>query len=226
MKYSIIFTLLFSGSVLADQANVNAIEQAAMALDHSELTQLVNQTSGYDQALANYRLAIAQNLKANTDAANDALDLAIEQLQTLTGEQTDNAENWALLAQAYGYKVSLAPMKGAYYGAKAANALSKAFNLEPSNPRVHLVKAISEYNTPALFGGSKKAAKKSLDKAISLFENDSATDTKWGYAEAYVWRGLTHIELDNSEQALSDWQQALVIEPNYGWPQFLIEQNK
>lgn len=226
MKHSILFTFLFSGSVLANQANIDAIEQAARSLNHNELAQLVNQTSGYDKALANYRLSIAHSLNANTAMANDALDQAIEQLVKLTTQQADNAENWALLAQAYGYKISLAPMKGAYYGPKSASALSKAYQLAPNNPRVHLVKAVSEYNKPALFGGSKQAAKKSLDKAISLFQQDSAIDTKWGYAEAYVWRGLTHIELNNREQAISDWQQALAIEPSYGWPQFLIEQNQ
>ena len=112
MKHSILFTFLFSGSVLANQANIDAIEQAARSLNHNELAQLVNQTSGYDKALANYRLSIAHSLNANTDAAHNALDMAIEQLVKLTVLEAENAENWSLLAQAYGYKISLAPMKG------------------------------------------------------------------------------------------------------------------
>lgn len=226
MKHSILFTLLFSSSVFADQASVDAIEQAAMAMNPSELKQLITQTTDYDKALAYYRLAIVQSTNAKTEAAIISLDSAINPLVKLTEQNPEDAESWALLAQVYGYKISFEPLKGAYYGPKSAVALSKAYELGPNNPRVHLIKAISEYNTPAMFGGSKKAAIKSLDKAIELFQFDNAENTKWGHAEAYVWRGLSKLDISETEKAIADWQQATEIAPNYGWPQFLIEQNQ
>ncbi|WP_286234905.1 tetratricopeptide repeat protein [Thalassotalea sediminis] len=226
MKHSILFTLLFSSSVLADQASVDAIEQAAMTMNLSTLKQLVTQTTDYDKALAYYRLAIIQSTNAKTEAANTSLDNAIDQLVTLTEQNPEDAESWALLAQVYGYKISFSPLKAAYYGPKSGVALSNAYELAPNNPRVHLIKAISEYNTPAMFGGSKKAAIKSLDKAIELFQFDNAVDTKWGHAEAYVWRGLSQLDISETANAIADWRQATEISPNYSWPQFLIEQNQ
>ena len=226
MKHSIIFTLLFSGSVIADQATVDSIEQAAMMLDQNTLTQLTNEATGYDRALAYYRLAIAQNLNANTNQATVSLDNAIAELEALTEQNEQDAESWTLLAQAYGYKISFAPMKGVYYGPKSASAITNAYELAPNNPRLHLVKAISAYNTPAMFGGSKKAAIKSLDKSIELYQNDNSEHHKWGHAEAYVWRGLSQLTLNQTERALADWQTAIEIAPSYGWPQFLIEQNQ
>lgn len=226
MKKSILLAVFISGSALADQASVDAIEQASMQLNQTQLVQLAEQTAGYDQALANYRLAIAQNLNADTDSAAKSLDSAMEQLETMTEQDSENAEAWALLAQIYGYKISFSPMKAVYYGPKSGEALSKAYSLAPNNPRVHLVKAVSEYNSPAMFGGSKKAAVASLDKAIELFVNDSATDTQWGHAEAYVWRGLAKLSLEDNDAAIADFEQAIELEPDYGWPQFLISQNK
>lgn len=226
MKKSILLAVLISGSAMADQASVDAIEQASMQLNQTQLVQLAEQTSGYDQALANYRLAIAQNLNADTDSAAKSLDSAMEQLETMTEQDAENAEAWALLAQVYGYKISFSPMKAVYYGPKSGEALSKAYNLAPNNPRVHLVKAVSEYNSPAMFGGSKKAAVTSLDTAIELFDNDSAADTQWGHAEAYVWRGLAKLSLEQNDAAIADFEQAIELEPDYGWPQFLISQNK
>lgn len=226
MKKSILLAVLISGSTMADQASVDAIEQASMQLNQTQLIQLAEQTSGYDQALAHYRLAIAQNLNAETSAAESSLDDAMGALEVMTEQNPDNAEAWALLAQVYGYKISFSPMKAVYYGPKSGEALSKAYNLAPNNPRVHLVKAVSEYNSPAMFGGSKKAAVASLDKAIELFVSDSATGTQWGHAEAYVWRGLAKLSLNEDDAAIADFEQAIELEPDYGWPQFLISQNK
>lgn len=226
MKKSILLALLISNSSFADQASVDAIEQASMQLNQTQLVSLAEQTLGYDQALANYRLAIAQNLNADTDSAAKSLDNAMEQLEAITEQTPDDAEAWALLAQVYGYKISFSPMKAVYYGPKSGEALSKAYSLAPNNPRVHLVKAVSEYNSPAMFGGSKKAAVESLDKAIELFVNDSALDRRWGHAEAYVWRGLAKLSLEDSDSAIADFEQAIELEPDYGWPQFLLSQNK
>jgi tetratricopeptide (TPR) repeat protein len=226
MKKSILFALLVNTSVMADQASVDAIESASMTLNQTELSSLAEQTSGFDKALANYRLALAQNLNGDADSASKALDSAIEQLESLTEQNLDDAESWILLAQTYGYKVNLSPMKSVIYGPKSTQALATALDLAPNNPRVHLVKGVQDFNTPAIFGGSKKAAIKSFNKAIELFQQDSAVDTQWGNAEVYVWRGIAKLDLNDSKAAIADWQTALDLAPNYSWPQYLIAQNK
>ena len=84
---------------------------------------------------------------------------------------------------------------------------------------------MSEYNTPAIFGGSKSAALESLDIALSLFSSDNS-ENQWGHAEAYVWRGLANQSMNNNEAAIQDWQQALNIAPDYGCANMLINKNK
>ncbi len=226
MKKLIALTLFICSATYADQASIESIEQAFMQMNNKQLIQLSEQNSGYDKALAHYRLAISQNLQAKPESANASLEQAISLLETITQQSPTDDEAWTLLAQVYGLKIAYQPMKGAYYGPKSGHALSKALAINNSNPRVHLVIGISKYNTPAMYGGSKKAALNALNKSVSLFNERQAEEVSWGKAEAYIWRGLTQLELGQRDQALSDWQTALTIEPSYGWAQMLISQNQ
>lgn len=220
-----LISIAFGSIANAEQSQIDAIENAAMTLNTTELVALTQSAQQYDLALAYYRLAISQNLSADANSAIDSLDQGIEVLETHLELQTEDGEAWALLAQMYGLKVAYEPMKGVFYGPKSGSALTKAFTFAPNSPRTHLVKGVSSYNTPSIFGGSKTAALKALDKSISLFANDSS-DNQWGHAEAYIWRGLTQMAQNNSEQAINDWQQALAIAPQYGWAKMLIAQNQ
>ena len=226
MKKVILFSLyMASSAAIANQSQINAIETAAMQLDANTLVTLVNQEETYDKALAYYRLSITQNLTADNDDAITSLNKAIEILEAHTKEQPEDGEAWALLSQSYGLQIGYQPMKAAYYGPKSGAALTKAFAYAPQSPRTHLVKAISEYNTPVIFGGSKTAALETLDTALSLFQSDTSNN-QWGHAEAYVWRGLTNESLNNSEAAIEDWQHAIDIAPNYGWANMLLNKNQ
>ena len=225
MKLLLPLLLVSSFAAQANQADIDNIEQAAMQLNSIELVSLTKQTSGYDQALAYYRLAISQNLQSQSKEASQNLDLAIEQLENITKQDENDDEAWALLAQVYGLKIAYQPMKAAYYGPKSGKALAAALAINHENPRVYLVQGISLYNTPAMFGGSKSAALSAFNQSIALYHQDSS-DSAWGQAEAHVWRGLTNLALNQTDQALTDWYSALAIEPNYGWAKMLISQNK
>jgi len=225
MKLLLPLLLVSSFAAQANQADIDNIEQAAMQLNSIELVSLTKQTSGYDQALAYYRLAISQNLQSQSKEASQNLDLAIEQLENITKKNENDDEAWALLAQVYGLKIAYQPMKAAYYGPKSGKALAAALAINHENPRVYLVQGISLYNTPAMFGGSKSAALSAFNQSIALYHQDSS-DTAWGQAEVHVWRGLTNLALNQTDQALTDWYSALAIEPNYGWAKMLISQNK
>ncbi|QOL25972.1 tetratricopeptide repeat protein [Thalassotalea sp. LPB0316] len=224
-KLLLVGLLITSTSALANQSQIDAIELASMQLNTKQLVALTEQNESYDQGLALYRLAIAQNITADTENAIASLDKAMSVMESHVEQQPNDGEAWALLAQIYGLKVSYEPMKGALYGPKSGHALAKACELAPNSPRTYLVKGVGEYNTPAMFGGSKTAALSSLDKAIKLFSSDSS-ENQWGEAEAYVWRGLTHLAQNNQQQAINDWQHALEIAPSYGWAKMLIKQNQ
>lgn len=231
MKKQILATVigifsLHSMSVLADQATINDIEDAARQLDTNRLETLTQSADAYDRALANYRLAISYNLKADNDAAENALDQAMDGMEKLTEAEPENVEAWALLGHIYGTKIGFNPMKGMYYGPKAGKSIAKAKELAPENPRVNLVSGVSDYFSPAIFGGSKTSAIKSLSAAINQYADDQSSGYHWGLAEAYVWRGLAQMELGESGKALNDWRAAVAIEPDFHWANSLIEKHQ
>ena len=218
-------TLLTTLPTFAGQVEIDQIEQAAGVLDVKTLAQLSENTQDYDQALAYYRLALSLNLKGQTSEASDALDKAMSLLETLDQSSPNDVEIKTLLSQVYGYKIALAPLKGIYYGPKAGDKLSEAEALAPNNPRVQLVKGIAKYNTPAMFGGSIKAASDAFEQALVAFEQDQYSNYHWGHAETYTWRGLIKLQNGEVDAAKKDWQLALNLNPDYGWAKMLIAQN-
>lgn len=212
--------------VVANQTTIDSIEAAAQQLDLKAL-ELQQQTStGYDRALASYRLAVSFNLEAQTKQTTASLNSAIDTLEAILKQLTPHAEAHILLAQCYGFKASLNPLNAAVFSARAKTHLNQAESIDNSNPRLHLIRGIARYNTPTIYGGSKQAALKSFNQALKYYSDDQNSAYHWGEAEAYVWRGLSQLELNNLSSAMKDWGAALTIAPDYGWPRFLIQNNQ
>jgi tetratricopeptide (TPR) repeat protein len=225
LKLILTGSLILSTQAQADQQTITAIENASMELNLTELLEIKNNSQGYDRALANYRLGLNYSFVQQQDEAFAALERASRQLNELVKINTQDNESWALLAQVYGLQIAYQPMNGSKLGPKAVNALTKAQTISPNNPRVLLIKGVSKYNTPAMFGGSKHQALIELSNAIKEYGNDKYSEYHWGFAEAYTWRGLTQLELGNKEEALADWAKAVEISPNYGWAINLLKKN-
>ena len=68
-------------------------------------------------------------------------------------------------------------------GALAAEALAKAKEMDPTNPRVYMLEAQDKFYTPEQFGGSKTEAKTLFEESKKLFETfkpGSALHPQWG----------------------------------------------
>ncbi len=221
MKLTILITTMALVSGLTHANEIPAIDAASNTMNLTALHKLSQQTQGYDQAYANYRLAITANILGQRDTAVNALTSAQSALENLN--QAD-ADNLALLASVYGMQIGLDSMLGASLGPKLGQALAQAQELEPYNPRVVLVEAISAFNTPVMFGGSMKKALDLSTKAIELYSNP-CDDICWGHAEAYTWRGLAKQNMGDAQGAIADWLAAIEIQPDYGWASFLLQQN-
>lgn len=222
-------TLLMTFSILtltaAQAATVEQIDAASNRMDLKQLAvYAAEDPADYNKAYANYRLSIMAGLTGQQDQAVQALDLAQSTLEQLTAAQPE-AESLALLSSVYGMQIGNNPLKGALYGPKSNKAIQQATKLDPANPRVALIKAISAYNTPAAFGGSKQSAIDLSSKAIELYAQP-CQQLCWGHAEAYTWRGLAKQELGDKAGAIADWTKAIKVEPSYGWARFLLTQQQ
>lgn len=220
---AILITVGYTASSHADQTNILAIEQALTSSDLETLSKLSHELTGYEAAFANYRLAMCANNKQQSDLAKSSINTSIEQLEALDKSQTSNAEVKALLAMAYGYKISLQPHKAMYLGPKSLEKIESAEALENTNPRVLLAKGLNKAHTPAIFGGDRDEAIQILSQSIEAFSKDDS-DYQWGHAEAYTWRGIMHQQKEQAELAKADWEMALNVAPNYGWAKVLLDQ--
>ena len=72
------------------------------------------------------------------------------------------------------------------YGQEASAALQKGMEIDPNNPRLYYLQAMSIFGTPEQFGGGKAKAKPVFEKAIALFktENPKPMYPHWGQKEA------------------------------------------
>ena len=222
-------TLLMTFSILtltaAQAATVEQIDAASNRMDLKQLAvYAAEDPADYNKAYANYRLSIMAGLTGQQDQAAQALDVAQSTLEQLTSAQPE-AESLALLSSVYGMQIGNNPLKGALYGPKSNKAIQQATKLDPANPRVALIKAISAYNTPAAFGGSKQSAIDLSSKAIELYAQP-CQHICWGHAEAYTWRGLAKQELGDKAGAIADWTKATEVEPSYSWARFLLTQQQ
>ena len=204
--------------------DIEQIDVAANRMNLEQLQTLSQQSQDYVQAYAHYRLAISANVLGQPVLASTALNSAQSGLEALN-QVSSNAENLALLASVYGMQIGFNPVKASVYGAKVGLALSQAQTLEPDNPRVVLIEAISAFNTPAAYGGSMENAISLTSKAIDLFTNP-CDNICWGHAEAYTWRGLAKQSSGDRQGAIDDWHEAVNVQPDFGWAHFLLKQDR
>lgn len=203
-------------------ADIGAIDMAANAMNLQQLKLLSEQSVDYEHAYAEYRTAITANISGQRGVAQKALNDAQSTLESVLSRE-DDAESMALLASVYGMQIANDPTKGQSLGMKAGNLLNQAEQLSPENPRIALVRAMSAFYTPAQYGGGMNKAEQYATDAITFYEQP-CDNICWGQTEAYTWRGLAKQELGDQQQAVNDWQQAVDIDPNYAWANFLLKQ--
>lgn len=91
------------------------------------------------------------------------------------------------------------------------------------NHRLHIIKGISFYYTPEMWGGGKYKARDVLKEAVELFAREEADPIMpdWGHSEAYGWLGQVELDLRDKQSAKTLFEKALEIDPNNGWVSYL-----
>ncbi|WP_045855638.1 tetratricopeptide repeat protein [Teredinibacter purpureus] len=221
-------TLITTASVFlactshADQSNIDAIEHAFHTQDAAQLEQLANDISGYDQFVARYRLVLKYQFEKQPTLATSTLNGLIDDIASHCESHPEDAEAQALLGNLYGYSISLNPSKAMVYGPRAHDHITLAEMLDKENPRVQMFKGIMDFNKPAMFGGSKTAARDALIRAVAAFPSDRQSGNHWGYSDAHIWLGLCYLELGDTGSARKHWGKALDINPDGGWASMLL----
>lgn len=118
---------------------------------------------------------------AQVDPVCDKAAASLNKAMSLTSE---NSELLCLKKMIASLRMWADPM-GRYmtYGAEAAEALKKAKQLDPDNPRIYLLEGQDMFYTPEQYGGSKTKAKQLLEEALKKYETHqpaSSIHPSWG----------------------------------------------
>lgn len=173
----------------------------------------------YYTALCNYRLAayyMAQNATAEIEMHADN---GLKHLEEAIELEPSWSEPFALYASMLGFKVAIDPSQGMSLGMEIYNYFGQALTKEPDNPRVNLMKGLSDLYTPEQFGGGPDAAIQSLTKAVELFEAekvDNPVKPSWGKEEAYTFLGMAYRQKGDIKKAVELLNRALEVNPEFG----------
>ena len=201
-----------------DSSNPDQLYEAQKLFDRARQEGHHEEFALYYLALCEYRLATL--FAAAPDEKTECINRTIEYLKEAIELEDNFSDAHALLANAYGQKLGLKPHLGMTLGPETKRVLEKSKRLEGDNPRVVLTDGISDYYTPAMFGGDKQRAISKMEQALALFAKEEIRDPfqpSWGYDEACAHLGIMRQEAGDIEGAREAFGKALEVNPNNGW---------
>jgi hypothetical protein len=152
----------------------------------------------YYAALSNVRIGYNHAMSAgplggNADKVDPLADKAEAMLNKAEALSKDNSEIYVVRKMIASMRM-MGDIMNRYmtYGPLAADALATAKKLNPDNPRVYVLEATDQFNTPEQYGGSKTEAKRLFDIAVKKFETfkpASPIDPDWGRGQMMYFMG-------------------------------------
>ena len=203
-----------AGDAATVERAITLVERALTAFPTSAILQ-------HYHAFGLYRLAAMQLGTKGRDEARESLGRAREILEPLVRGETI-PESYALLSSVYGMQIAVArvPMiDGMRLGPRTEPLMEKAAAAGPKNPRVWVMRGISAFNTPSMFGGGVDVAERHLLQALTYFKEDQPAPPlpAWGRADAHIWLGQVYHKQGKLDAARAQFDSALVLQPRNGW---------
>ncbi len=170
--------------------NVSMMDTASTPEAWTSITNNVERMAAAEQKewLAQYYAAYSNLLvgvmQKDNSTKDNYFDRAINFIDKADSIQPNNSEIYALRGFALGVKIGVDPMqRGMTLGPQSGMALSKAKELDPSNPRPYYLQGQSAMYTPEQYGGGKEKAIKLLETAVEkykTFKLDNPVMPHWG----------------------------------------------
>ncbi len=206
------------GLTLAAAAWAGPLEEARNRQDLAALERIAQQRAGAAKDAASQHGAA----EAYAFAAEVALELRDKQKARALAEagirfaeqaaaaKPDSAEHHRVLGTLCGQVIPANVLAGLRYGKRAREALDRAVQLEPGNPKVLLSRGVGYYYLPEALGGGPALALEQFEQAA---QRDPKSD------EAFLWMGLTLRKLNRLADARRAFERSLQLNPARVWTQ-------
>lgn len=229
MKYIITICMLLSLTAVKAQDYRSAIYQAYLLEEMDKWKELMEQMEEdyshnsdagllYDLLEAEYGYMGWLVSGKQKKEAEELLEHAEKHMALLEEQGLDNARVYSLRGAFYGFQIMLDPLKAPSLGKASMNANEKAMSLDPKEPQVWMEKANMDYYRPAIFGGSKKKAVPSYEKAVELFESSpERISENWVYLNCLAGLGIAYENTRKFSEAGDVYRKILKLEPSFKW---------
>jgi tetratricopeptide (TPR) repeat protein len=167
-----------------------------------------------------HRMLYLQTLppaRANTLAANSAMESALAALNTAVKLDEHHAESHALLGTIYGMKIDGNVLRGLRFGPRVQKHQKQALEFGAENPRVRYLLGTGQFHL-AKSTTSQREALSTLLAAEQLFVAEAKRPAKpmeprWGHASCLTFIGRTYEMLGERTKAEGYFRQALTRQP-------------
>lgn len=196
--------------------DIAGIEAARKALLATPPGSTERASAEYLAAYGRLRESMVAADSKDKSAASRYLDDCIDELKPVVAANPAFAEARALLGSCYGASTSYHVLSATVRGMKGGQQLAEALKIAPDNPWVVFQNGVSDYSTPAIFGGSDKKALEQLKRAAGLFAASrpaGSASPAWGEAETWLYIGRVYKSLDQPAEARDALNKALVLAP-------------
>ena len=178
----------------------------------------------YYVALVNYRISLL-TISGRPEVAKASVDLCVRNLDETLRVRVGFPDALALQGACVGLLSILRPLRWSIAGSKGIHQLDQAVSAAPTNPRVLLLDAVSEYDRPVFHGGSREGAFLKLQKAVAAFEAERLGMSPvpgWGAADAYAFLARGYLEKGDAIAARGAIEHALLLAPEYALARRLL----
>jgi len=189
------------------EATIADLKKAGISADQEDLAT-------YYTAFARLRQsAIPGTAKRR---ARDYLEQCIDELEPLLEKRSDYAQARALYASCLGASSNYYVLRAATRGLAAGREMTAALKLAPENPWVVFQDAVSDFLTPAIFGGSRSRALDKLKRAEQLFVASrpaGSVEPVFGEAETWLYVGRIYLADGDKDKAREALEKARTLAP-------------
>ena len=148
---------------------------------------------------------------------------AVDHLRASVAATPTFAEAQALLATCAGILAGTTPSRLEELSPVMKAAWPPALEHGGGNPRVQLLRAMTEVFAPPQYGGNRERGLERWSEAIRLFEreqkhaSDKGGGERWGHAEAWAWLGGAYLTMGRHKDAQAALEEAVKLRPDFWW---------